>query len=911
MAGIGIRLNKIFGQGTIGMNLAGYAYSVNVTIMPMLAVIACLLAMYWAFGLSASGYHDRELFACTVLYVFIFGLLCVSPLNAVISRYLSDVIFEERYEDIMPCFWLGLALEACVAAAVGIPFCLREHLVGGVGVWYVFCGFAAFAALVLTFYTMIYLSICKAYGRISAFFALGMLCTFLVAAALIWLVGVERTRGMLVGLVCGFTLTATLEVAQVRSYFRVSSATYAPVIRYLRDYWQLVVCNFLYTLGLFVHNFVFWGASDRMVLVDTFVCNQPYDMATCLAMFTSLSSSTIFIALVEMRFHERYTSYFNAVIGGTLDEIERAKHRMLAQLRNEVTSLERIQFAITVVLYLVFCAFAPRLGITGYEIQIYRLMAAGYFVVFLMYANIILLYYYSDHAGLVATTASFCAVTLVGALVSRSLTPPWFGLGLWVGAIVGWTVSYARLRWVERNLDAHVFCRGQLVAYGRGRRPSDVVYRARADVEEDGGARDVAGHARSRVLFVINTLGRAGAETAMIALMRRLLARNDVDVSVFVLANQGELVGELPPEVRLLNGPTYSRESVLTEAGRRTLARTALRCALRRAAGLRLLPYLVRNGVAMARAGRVQPDKLLWRVLSDGAPRTDEEFDLAVAFLEGGSTYYVADHVRARHKVAFVHIDYAQAGYTRDLDGSCYDAYDRILAVSERGRQGFVAVYPELADKVAVMENVLDVHDVRRRAEMPGGFDDGYAGARVLTVGRLVPQKGLDVAVRALAELRRRGVEARWYVLGEGDGRRDLQRLIDEEGLRDDFALMGAEANPNPFMAQCTVYVQPSRFEGRSLALREACAVGCAIVASDYPGNRETVTDGVNGLLCALDPTDLADKVQWLIEHPEERARLGRAARASADGERADITELTRFLDEGRGDDADAGDDVR
>ena len=58
-----------------------------------------------------------------------------------------------------------------------------------------------------------------------------------------------------------------------------------------------------------------------MILADTYVCNQPYDMATCIAMFTNLSASVIFIAYVEMHFHEKYQNYTEAVLGGWLKDI--------------------------------------------------------------------------------------------------------------------------------------------------------------------------------------------------------------------------------------------------------------------------------------------------------------------------------------------------------------------------------------------------------------------------------------------------------------------------------------------------------------------------------------------------------------------------------------------------------------
>ncbi len=70
----------------------------------------------------------------------------------------------------------------------------------------------------------------------------------------------------------------------------------------------------------------------------------------------------------------------------------------------------------------------------------------------------------------------------------------------------------------------------------------------------------------------------------------------------------------------------------------------------------------------MQKRGKLQTDKLLWRIVSDGAQRFDETFDLAVAWLEGGAAYYVAEHVKAARKAAFIHIDYESAGYTKEMD---------------------------------------------------------------------------------------------------------------------------------------------------------------------------------------------------------------------------------------------------
>ena len=174
MAGIGVKLNKIYSKNTIATNLVGFGYSTVLTVAPMFLVIGAVIIMQILLGFSKVGYADRELYACTVLYIFIFALLTASPFNAVLSRYMSDVIYWERYEDILACYNLGLIMNTVLSSLIGIPFCIHEYVVGHVSAGYVFAGYCGYMALMLVFYSMLYLSICKVYGKISLFFLIGM-----------------------------------------------------------------------------------------------------------------------------------------------------------------------------------------------------------------------------------------------------------------------------------------------------------------------------------------------------------------------------------------------------------------------------------------------------------------------------------------------------------------------------------------------------------------------------------------------------------------------------------------------------------------------------------------------------------------------------------------------------------------
>lgn len=477
MAGIGVKLNRIFEKNTLTTNMVGFVYSAVATIAPMMVIILNLMLMEHVLGFSKVGYAQRELFSCTILYTFIFSLLTAAPFNGVLSRYMSDIIYEERYQDILPCYYLGMVLNIGLSCLVGIPFCIWEHFVGGVSVAYVFVGFCGYISLVLVFYSMIYLSICKDYQRISAYFFAGMVLAFIVAVILKYIFHWGVCQSMLLALTMGFFLTAVLENALIKRYFQENSNRHKPVIQYFKIYWQLVVTNFLYILGLYIHNFVFWTIDARMTVAKSFVCNQPYDMASCLAMFTNISATVIFISRVEMHFHEKYKFYSEAVIGGRGSDIKTTKQRMFRQLASELMTLVRIQFIISVVIYLLCIIFLPQIGFGGMTMKIYPMLAAGYFVLFIMYSAIIFLYYFNDLMGSVYTAVGFCLVTWIGSIIASHQSIIWYGAGLFAGALTGWTIAYARIRWVEKNMDAHIFCRGTLIPNGRGPKPSGLVYK--------------------------------------------------------------------------------------------------------------------------------------------------------------------------------------------------------------------------------------------------------------------------------------------------------------------------------------------------------------------------------------------------------------------------------------------------
>ena len=206
-----------------------------------------------------------------------------------------------------------------------------------------------------------------------------------------------------------------------------------------------------------------------------------------------------------------------------------------------------------------------------------------------------------------------------------------------------------------------------------------------------------------------------------------------------------------------------------------------------------------------------------------------------------------------------------------------------MFAVSKEARESFLRVYPEYNKKTFLFLNLHDTNRIASLAKKPlpdnSAFVKSSACYKLLTVGRLNYQKAYDIAIDALAILRKRNIDADWFVLGEGSLQKELTRQIAKKGLSDHFFLLGSTNNPYPYYRAATIYVHATRFEGKSIAIEEAQLLSKAIVASDCTGNREQIQSGTNGILVTLTPEAVANGIETLLANPSLIQRYEQAGR--------------------------------
>lgn len=168
----------------------------------------------------------------------------------------------------------------------------------------------------------------------------------------------------------------------------------------------------------------------------------------------------------------------------------------------------------------------------------------------------------------------------------------------------------------------------------------------------------------------------------------------------------------------------------------------------------------------------------------------------------------------------------------------------------------------------------------------PDPSEPRYSEPTLLYLGRLKRYKRIDLILRALARLREEGVTARLIIAGQGDYAEELRRLRDELGLEADVEMPGfvSEEEKRRYFRKAWVHLLTSPKEGWGITNLEAAACGTPTVASDSPGLRDSVVDGVTGFLVPHGDVDaLVRRLRELIIDPDLRSRLGRQARIFAE----------------------------
>ena len=366
---------------------------------------------------------------------------------------------------------------------------------------------------------------------------------------------------------------------------------------------------------------------------------------------------------------------------------------------------------------------------------------------------------------------------------------------------------------------------------------------------------------KKRLLIVSHTLELGGAEKSLIGLLNAL-DPNICDIDLFLLRQEGELMGEIPSYINLL--PQIPAYTVLARPVKDTLKEGHIILSAARIAGKIVASMYERlhkytdSDVALEYSHK-------FTCLFMPKIKPDKEYDLAISFLT--PHYFVAQKVRAKKKIAWIHTDYSYVQVDVSSEIAMWRVYDYIVSISDAVTDSFLAIFPELKDKIILIDNILPERLVKKQADAFSVKNEMLAtGLRLLSIGRFCNAKNFDNVPDICRRLRERGLDITWYLIGFGGDETLIKKRIQETGMQDYVKILGKKGNPYPYIKECDVYVQPSRYEGKCVTVREAQMMGKPVVITNYETAKSQLEDGVDGVILPLDNQKCADGIFDLLK---------------------------------------------
>lgn len=356
---------------------------------------------------------------------------------------------------------------------------------------------------------------------------------------------------------------------------------------------------------------------------------------------------------------------------------------------------------------------------------------------------------------------------------------------------------------------------------------------------------------KKKLFFVIDSLICAGAEKSLVTLLSLIdYTKYSVDLQLFKYGGEFEVF--VPKEVNLLKplGITQFLEGKDSFSVSKFIAR------IKYSISLRFCP-----NVHAAKA------RMYWKHISPCIEKNPNQYDCAIAYAQCIPTFYVIDKINAKKKIGWVNCIFNLEGIEKTYQERFYQSLNQIVMVSDSSFQHFANVYPTLKYKMNIIKDIVNPHFIQDMANRESSPINKEEKTKLLTIARLnKPQKGYDISLEACKILKERGVDFKWYAIGRGPYKEEMEKYISANNLQDTFFLLGTTSNPYPYIKDCTLYVQTSRHEGYGLSIAEARILNRPVVTTEFDAVYNQMVPGKNGLVVKQDPEAVADAIERLLK---------------------------------------------
>lgn len=461
MAGIGFELKKLFKGSGFFSNLRAYAYSALVSLGPFILCTLIIVTILQFLEYMDISFRDKELFIASVVYAFIFSQIIASGFKMMITRFIADMLYSEKFEYIIPSLYGVLSIALPVSGIIGIIFFWNSPLRFEIKL----VSYLLFMELVVVFIIMEYLSTLKDYMKIVKSFLWGIGTIIGLSFVFFRFTNLQPVFGFLLAMDSGFFVIIVSLMVYLKNFFGKSASKYFEFLKHFDKYPALFFIAFFYTLGLYVHNFIFWTGELGVRVEGTYIYAPTYDLPTFYAFLSIMPSMIVFIVSMETSFYDKYKAYYTLITGkGNLKDIENAKKDMTRTLWSEIRNIMEIQLFFTIVFITAGYYLLPRFGLSQLSVDIFNILAIGAYFNIIMLIIILMLLYFEDRRGALYISATFLASNVVFTYLTMNYSENTYGTGFFLAALAGLILAIIELIVYLKNINYHTFC-GQPIIY--------------------------------------------------------------------------------------------------------------------------------------------------------------------------------------------------------------------------------------------------------------------------------------------------------------------------------------------------------------------------------------------------------------------------------------------------------------
>lgn len=374
-----------------------------------------------------------------------------------------------------------------------------------------------------------------------------------------------------------------------------------------------------------------------------------------------------------------------------------------------------------------------------------------------------------------------------------------------------------------------------------------------------------------KIFIIHSNMEIGGAETSLLGLLKSIDYEN-YEVDLLLLNPVGELMDLIPKQVRILR--EYSEYRNLSLPIKEVIKNKKIRISIGR---LRGKLKANRENKRLNNTGDLcyLTKEYSHKYAIKSLPNIKGKYDLGISFID--PHYILEKKVKTKVKLGWLHTDFNRINVNKEEDFKMWNGCDYIVSVSDSCKNAFDSKYPELINKSIVIENILPLEYVKRQSnaiDVSSEILNEENVINICSIGRFSEAKNFDNVPKIAKIIIDYGYDIRWYLIGYGSDEQLIKDKIKEAGVEKKVIILGKKNNPYPYIKACDIYVQPSRYEGKAVTVREAQMLNKPVIITNFATSSSQLKNGIDGIIVTMDNEGCAKGIISVINDINLRNRL-------------------------------------